>query len=215
MENLEIYNKVKSVPKEAQSKIFGGRLKGMTDIKPQWRIQKMTEIFGVCGIGWKFEITDIKYSEKDEKKQQCCFVKINLYIKVDNKWSDAIPGIGGSSFIALEKNGLYLSDECEKMALTDALSVAMKMIGVGADVYMGHGGKYSPDIVSDQTQQQPQQTNDVIPSKPAITPKLMDDIKKRIIKGEKGMIFKAEQSFNLTPEQRNELVELYKLQTNE
>ena len=42
----------------------------------------------------------------------------------------------------------------------------------------------------------------------------MDDIKKRIIKGEKGMIFKVEQSFTLTEEQRNELVELYKLQTN-
>ena len=214
MDNLEIYNKVKSVPEHAQSKIFGGRLKGMTDIKPQWRIQKMTEIFGVCGIGWKFEIIDIKYSEKDEKKQQCCFVKINLYIKVDNKWSDAIPGIGGSSFIALEKNGLYLSDECEKMALTDALSVAMKMIGVGADVYMGHGSKYSPPVVSDQTQQQPQQPNDVIHSKPAITPKLMEKMKERINNGEKGIILKAEQSFTLTVEQRNELVELYKLQTN-
>ena len=211
MENLEIYNKVKSVPEQAQSKIFGGRLKGMTDIKPQWRIQKMTEIFGVCGIGWKFEIIDIKYSEKDEKKQQCCFVKINLYIKVDNKWSDAIPGIGGSSFIALEKNGLYLSDECEKMALTDALSVAMKMIGVGADVYMGHGSKYSPPIVSDQTQQ----TNDVIPPKPAITPKLMEKMKERIKKGEKGIVFKAEQSFILTPEQKKELVELYTQQENE
>jgi len=210
MENLEIYNKVKSVPKDAQKEIFGGRLKGMTDIKPQWRIQKMTEIFGVCGIGWKFEIIDIKYSEKDEKKQQCCFVKINLYIKVENKWSDAIPGIGGSSFIALEKNGLYLSDECEKMALTDALSVAMKMIGVGADVYMGHGSKYSPPVVSDQTQQ----TNDVIHSKPAITPKLMEKMKERINKGEKGIVFKAEQSFILTPEQKKELVELYKLQTN-
>lgn len=213
MENLEIYNKVKSVPKEAQKEIFGGRLKGMTDIKPQWRIQKMTEIFGVCGIGWKFEIIDIKYSEKDEKKQQACFCKINLYIKFDGKWSEPIPGIGGSAFIALEKNGLYLSDECEKMALTDALSVAMKMIGVGADVYMGHGSKYFPPVVSDQTQQQ-QQTNDVIPSKPAITPKLMEKMKERINKGEKGIILKAEQSFTLTVEQRNELVELYKLQTN-
>ena len=171
----------------------------------------MPEIFGVCGIGWKFEIIDIKYSEKDEKKQQCCFVKINLYIKVDNKWSDAIPGIGGSSFIALEKNGLYLSDECEKMALTDALSVAMKMIGVGADVYMGHGSKYYPPVVSDQTQQ----PNDVINSKPAITPKLMEKMKERINKGEKGIILKAEQSFTLTVEQRNELVELYTQQENE
>ena len=214
MENLEIYNKVKNVPFDCQNKIRGGRLSGMTDIKPQWRIQKMTEIFGICGVGWKFEIVEIKYSEKDEKKQQACFCKINLYIKVDNKWSDAIPGIGGSSFIALEKNGLYLSDECEKMALTDALSVAMKMIGVGADVYMGHGSKYFPPVVSDQTQQQPQQTNDVIPPKPAITPKLMEKMKERINNGEKGIILKAEQSFTLTEEQRNELVELYKLQTN-
>ena len=106
---------------------------------------------------------------------------------------------------------MYLSDECEKMALTDALSVAMKMIGVGADVYMGHGSKYYPPVVSDQTQQQPQ---DVIPSKPAITHKLMEKMKERINKGEKGIIMKAEQSFILTPEQRNELVELYKLQTN-
>ena len=210
MENLEIYNKLKNVPIEYQKKIGGGRLSGMTDIKPQWRIQKMTEIFGVCGIGWKFEIIDIKYSEKDEKKQQCCFVKINLYIKVDNKWSDAIPGVGGSSFIALEKNGLYLSDECEKMALTDALSVAMKMIGVGADVYMGHGSKYSPHIVSDQIQQ----TNDVIPHKPSITPKLMEKMKERIKNGEKGIVFKAEQSFILTPEQKNELVELYTQKEN-
>ena len=66
MENLEIYNKLKNVPIDYQKKIGGGRLSGMTDIKPQWRIQKMTEIFGVCGIGWKFEIIDIKYSEKDE-----------------------------------------------------------------------------------------------------------------------------------------------------
>ena len=68
MENLEIYNKVKNVPFDCQNKIRGGRLSGMTDIKPQWRIQKMTEIFGICGVGWKFEIVEIKYSEKNEKK---------------------------------------------------------------------------------------------------------------------------------------------------
>ena len=60
-----------------------------------------------------------------------------------------------------------------------------------------------------------QQPKDVVTPKPAITPKLMEKMKDRIKKGEKGIVFKAEQSFNLTPEQRNELVELYKLQTNE
>jgi hypothetical protein len=38
-------------------------------------------------------------------------------------------------FVASEKSGLYTSDECFKMALTDALSVACKALGIGADVY--------------------------------------------------------------------------------
>ena len=50
------------------------------------------------------------------------------------------------------------------------------------------------------------QTNDVIPQKPAITPKLMEKMKDRIKKGEKGIVFKAEQSFILTPEQKKQFL---------
>ena len=60
-----------------------------------------------------------------------------------------------------------------------------------------------------------QQPKDVVPHKPSITPKLMEKMKERINKGEKGIVFKAEQSFILTPEQRNELVELYTQKENE
>lgn len=40
MENLEIYNRCREVPKEAQKAIAAGRLKGKTDINPMWRIKK-------------------------------------------------------------------------------------------------------------------------------------------------------------------------------
>ena len=63
-----------------------------------------------------------------------------------------------------------------------------------------------------KTEQEQQKT--AVTPKPAITPKLMEKMKERINNGEKGIILKAEQSFTLTVEQRNELVELYKLQTN-
>ena len=43
MNNLDIYEKVRSVPQNAQKEIKAGRLKGMTDINPMWRIQKLTE----------------------------------------------------------------------------------------------------------------------------------------------------------------------------
>ena len=50
-EKLSIYNQCKTVPDEAKKEIKGGRLKGMTDINPMWRIKKLTEMFGPCGIG--------------------------------------------------------------------------------------------------------------------------------------------------------------------
>ena len=45
-----------------------------------------------------------------------------------------------------EKAGLHFNDEAYKMAETDALSVAMKALGVGANIYSGmsDGSKYAP-----------------------------------------------------------------------
>jgi len=141
--NLEIWNKLKHPPEDQLTTIQGGRLKGMTDIKPQWRYQIMTETFGICGIGWKFEIIRQEIVDGSDG-QKIAFVDIMLFIKVEDKWSDPIPSNGGSMLIAKESKGLYTSDEAFKMATTDALSTAMKMIGVAADIYMGEfsGGKY-------------------------------------------------------------------------
>jgi len=135
MDNLEIYEKVRSVPKNAQRTIEAGRLKGKTDINPMWRIKTLTEQFGMCGVGWKYEITDKRMESSSETAEIAVFVDINLYVKINGEWSAAIPGTGGSAFVVQEKSGLHMSDECFKMALTDALSVACKALGVGADVY--------------------------------------------------------------------------------
>ncbi len=53
--SLKYWDKLRQPPKEALKKITGGRLKGMTDISPIWRIKAVTEVFGPCGIGWKFK----------------------------------------------------------------------------------------------------------------------------------------------------------------
>ena len=146
MDNLTIYNNVRAVPKEALKEIQAGRLKGKSDINPMWRIKTLTEQFGVCGIGWKYIIKE-KQLETGPDGEMSAFVDIDLFIKVDGEWSAAIPGTGGSSFVANETKGLYQSDECFKMALTDALSVACKALGIGADVYWDKDStKYSkPD----------------------------------------------------------------------
>lgn len=132
--NMDIYNHFREVPQEALKPINAGRLKGMSDINPMWRIKKLTEEFGPCGFGWRTEIVKM-WLENGATGVVSAFVQINLFVKLGGEWSEAIPGIGGASFVAQEKSGLYTSDEAYKMAYTDAISVACKSLGMAADVY--------------------------------------------------------------------------------
>lgn len=132
--SLDLYNKFRTVPPEAKKPIQGGRLKGMTDINPMWRLKVLTEEFGPCGQGWYYEILD-KQIVEGANGEKSVFVDINLYVKYGEEWSKPIQGTGGSMYISKERNGLYVNDECFKMALTDAISVSCKSLGIGADVY--------------------------------------------------------------------------------
>ena len=141
--NMTIYDLIKDVPKEAQKPITGGRLNGMTDIKPMWRIEKLTEVFGPVGLGWYTETTKkeiIEGANGEKIATQDILLYVNFkkpYGLKEDLWSNGIEGSGGSSFIAKERSGYYTSDECFKMAYTDALSVACKSLGMGASVYWG------------------------------------------------------------------------------
>lgn len=135
-DNMKIWNAVKTPPQSALKEIKGGRLKGMTDISPQWRMMVLTEQFGPVGIGWTYEITR-QWTEPGPHEQTAAFTNILLYICVAGEWSRGIPGTGGSMLTVKESAGLHFSDEAFKMSTTDAISVAAKALGVGSDVYMG------------------------------------------------------------------------------
>lgn len=157
MSNLELYDKIRSVPQAAQKTIGAGRLKGMTDINPQWRIKTLTEQFGVCGFGWYTEIVR-EWLETGANGEITANVEIKLYIKQNDEWSKGITGIGGSKLVAKENNGLYTSDECFKMAFTDAISVACKQLGMGADIYFAKDRTKYSDAQDTKPQAKPTKT---------------------------------------------------------
>ena len=134
MDNMELFKMFETTPAEAQKPIEAGRLKGFTDINPMWRFKRLTEVFGPVGVGWKFTIVD-KQIVPGANEEMAAFVDILLYYKHNGEWSEGIPGTGGSSFVAKERNGLYVSDECFKMALSDAIGTACKALGMSADIY--------------------------------------------------------------------------------
>lgn len=160
MNGIELYNKVKTPPEGATSPIQGGPLNGKTNISPQWRIQALTEVYGLCGVGWKFEITNKEtYTCPDGKI--ILFLEVALYV-VDPEtghWTEPIYGWGGDFVIDKNKNGLVANDEAYKMALTDALGNAAKCLGVAADVYMGKfdGSKYNNEEYANRRESGPVQ----------------------------------------------------------
>jgi len=144
-ENLALYERYRTPPKEALKEITGGRLKGMTDISPMWRIQALTEAFGACGAGWWLECIE-RWTE-DFGEEMACFVTLALYYRYKTKEGEerraVIQGTGGAMLLAKEKNGLHADDEAYKKAWTDAISSCCKQLGIGADVYWGAGSKYT------------------------------------------------------------------------
>ena len=166
MNNMDIYDQVRQCPQDALKPIQAGRLKGKSDINPMWRIKMLTSLFGPCGIGWYYTV-DRQWLEPCGEEVSA-FCDISLYIKVDGEWSKPIQGVGGSMFAAKEKNGIYVSDEAYKMALTDAISVACKALGFAADVYWNTDStKYQAGTTGGDKAQKPAQGQKAQAAQPA------------------------------------------------
>lgn len=141
-ENMSLYNQVRCVPKDAISPITGGPMKGKSNINPQWRLETLTRLFGPIGVGFRIEQVS-RWTESTADGEVAVFCEVNLYVKNGDEWSAPIFGQGGSMLVRRSTDfvhgepvtTLHLDDEGYKKAYTDAISVAAKALGVGADIY--------------------------------------------------------------------------------
>lgn len=144
--NLSVWNKVSQAPSHFLKEIKYGYLKGKNDINPQWRLMAMTQAYGQVGHGWTYRIVRL-WSEAAVDGNVMAFAEVAVKTKVDGEWGEEFWGIGGSTIVDKNKNGIQANDEGYKKATTDALGVAFKAVGVAADVYLGNfdGSKYLYD----------------------------------------------------------------------
>ena len=127
--NMELWDRLKRTDPNATKPFDRGTFKG-TQIDPYFRYQMMTEVFGPCGKGWGYELTDPIITDG------LVFVGAKVwYIDLLTKekfWSSM--QYGGD---ALTKGKGRVNDEAMKMAVTDAVGKALSLLGLGADIYMG------------------------------------------------------------------------------
>lgn len=146
-DNTALWDKLgKTDPKHTKSFKRSGGFSG-TAIKPMWAYRRMTEEFGPCGKGWgvfapSFEVVNGADGE--------VLVYCTASIWYEQPGQMAF-GVGGDKVVGKNRHGLTGDDEAFKKAFTDAITNALKMIGVGADVHMGlyDDNKYVNSLKSD------------------------------------------------------------------
>jgi hypothetical protein len=120
----------------AHTKAFtrGGGFKG-TAIKPMWSYRRMTEEFGPCGLGWGVgePVFQVVPGSEGEILVYCT---ASVWYRHEEK-DCRVYGVGGDKIVNKFSSGLKSDDEAFKKAFTDAVTNALKLIGVGADVHMG------------------------------------------------------------------------------
>lgn len=113
----------------------GGGFKG-TAIKPMWSYRRMTEEFGPCGIGWGVNEPSFQVVPGTDG-EVLVYCTVSIWYTQGEVLARTVYGVGGDKVVAKFTSGLKSDDEAFKKAFTDAVTNALKLIGVGADVHMG------------------------------------------------------------------------------
>lgn len=130
--NTALWDKLgKTDPAHTKGFTRSGGFKG-TAIKPMWSYRRMTEEFGPCGQGWGICKPSFDVVPVGESTMVYCTVSV-WYEKPDQ----LVFGVGGDMVAGKRGNHSMVDDEAFKKAFTDAITNALKLIGVGADVHMG------------------------------------------------------------------------------
>lgn len=138
--NLRIWDAVsKTDPKHTKGFKRAGGFQG-TAIKPIWLTKRLTEQFGPAGTGWGMD--EPKFQTVTAGDEILVFCTVALWyeekMSIDGGLGRCkVYGVGGDKVMGKNKYGPFTNDEAFKASYTDALSNAMKQIGMGADIHMG------------------------------------------------------------------------------
>lgn len=144
MSNTDLWDRLgKTDPKHTKGFKRAGGFSG-TAIKPIYSYRRMTEEYGPCGVGWGVGQPTFQTVEAPEG-EVLVYCTVSIWHGDRN---NIVFGVGGDKAVGKNKYGIQTDDEAFKKAFTDAVTNALKLIGVGADVHMGlfEDNKYLSEV---------------------------------------------------------------------
>jgi len=157
MANTDLWDRLgKTDPKHTKGFKRAGGFSG-TAIKPIYSYRRMTEEYGPCGIGWGVGEPSFQTVPAPEG-EVLVYCTVSIW---HGDRANIVFGVGGDKAVIKQSSGLRSDDEAFKKAFTDAVTNALKLIGVAADVHMGlfEDNKYVNEIRQEFSTPAPKRAN--------------------------------------------------------
>lgn len=145
VDNLELWHLVEKTDPSAVKAITGKPYKGNSP-KPHWLVEKATQVFGPCGIGWGIEVKESQYIPTEAG------VLHSATVRVWYEWKGkrgVVEHVGGTPASGKRQSGqVFYDEDAAKKSVTDGLVKALSMIGFAADIFTGRwdDSKYQAEL---------------------------------------------------------------------
>ena len=134
MDNMKLWHSVCVTDPKAVKPITGKQYKGNSP-KPYWVIQRATEVFGPCGLGWGVQILSERFERFGDEALHIAHVKV-WYIQ-DGKRGE-IEQMGQTRAAYISAAGKHIVDEdAPKKSATDGMVKCLSMLGFAGDIFSG------------------------------------------------------------------------------
>lgn len=139
--NLAMWNRLMPTNPKYTKAFDRGGFKG-TATNGTYIVQRLTEEFGPCGIGWFFVLEEERVREghtlKNGDKCQLHVVRGHIrYTRDGNQFYDTSPQFGQTMLVGENKYGTFTDEEAPKKSITDCISKCAVLLGIAADVHLG------------------------------------------------------------------------------
>jgi hypothetical protein len=134
-DNKALWVRAFTTDPRAVKAITGKQYKGNSP-KPYWIIERMTDEFGPCGIGWGFTILGERF-ERLTDTDVLHVATVRLWYVLDGKRGE-FEQIGQTKATYKTKDGGMMVDEdAPKKSVTDALVKCASYLGFAGDIFSG------------------------------------------------------------------------------
>lgn len=135
-QNKALWDRAFMTDPKAVKPITGKQYKGNSP-KPYWLIERATEEFGPCGIGWGVTVKSERFERMGEHDV--------LHVAVVSVWymhngvrSETFDQMGGTKAAYMTGAGKLMVDEdAGKKSVTDGMVKCLSMIGFAGDIFAG------------------------------------------------------------------------------